>query len=219
MRLSANPNLAESQFAAGYVNWILDWDWPAAERALRLRDSARSRQPGRASDRSGTTFRNPAGTSEAAEAMRRARELGPLEPLELRAVRAGCIPGPPVSRVQSSTHVEPCSWTRQFWIGHMELAQVYAETGETDLAFEEMRDAARFSGGNSKAASVTGYLLAKIGKTSEAHEILRELEAASLERYVPPYAMALVHAGLGERDDVFEWLDKATPPATFTSFI
>ena len=26
---------------------------------------------------------------------------------------------------------------------------------------------------------------------------------------MPPYAMALVYAGLGEREAVFEWLDKA----------
>ena len=29
------------------------------------------------------------------------------------------------------------------------------------------------------------------------------------ERYLPPYAIALVHAGLGEREAVFTWLDKA----------
>ena len=29
------------------------------------------------------------------------------------------------------------------------------------------------------------------------------------ERDVPPYATALVHAGLGERDEVFAWLDRA----------
>ena len=39
--------------------------------------------------------------------------------------------------------------------------------------------------------------------------MLRTLEAVSRERYVPPYAMALVHAGLGDREAVFDWLDKA----------
>ena len=39
--------------------------------------------------------------------------------------------------------------------------------------------------------------------------MLRTLEADSRDRYVPPYAIALVHAGLGEPDAVFEWLDKA----------
>jgi hypothetical protein len=27
--------------------------------------------------------------------------------------------------------------------------------------------------------------------------------------YVPPYALALVHAGLGDADAAFEWLDRA----------
>jgi hypothetical protein len=29
------------------------------------------------------------------------------------------------------------------------------------------------------------------------------------DRYVPPYAVALVYAGLGKSDAVFEWLDRA----------
>jgi len=45
----------------------------------------------------------------------------------------------------------------------------------------------------------------------QAREVLNTLEGMSRVRYVPPYAIALVHAGLGERDAVFEWLDKAYP--------
>jgi hypothetical protein len=74
---------------------------------------------------------------------------------------------------------------------------------------EALRDATRFSGGNSKAISLRGYLLAKTGRANDAREVMRQLEANSRERYVPPYALALVHAGLGEREAVFEWLDKA----------
>ena len=96
-----------------------------------------------------------------------------------------------------------------FWIGHMQLAQAYDQLGKTDLALEALADAARFSGGNSKALSLRGYVLAKMGRVQEAREVLRTLEALSRERYVPPYAMALVNAGLSEREAVFEWLDKA----------
>ena len=45
--------------------------------------------------------------------------------------------------------------------------------------------------------------------SSKTRDVLNNLEATSRERYVPPYAMALVHAGLDERDEVFDWLDKA----------
>ena len=32
---------------------------------------------------------------------------------------------------------------------------------------------------------------------------------ASRQRYVPPYALALVHSGLGDTDAAFEWLERA----------
>lgn len=39
--------------------------------------------------------------------------------------------------------------------------------------------------------------------------MLRTLAAIARERHVPPYAMALLHAGLQEADDSFEWLGRS----------
>ena len=89
------------------------------------------------------------------------------------------------------------------------LGQALAYDGQTDLALEALADAMRLSGGNSKPTSLRGYLLARTGRVAEAREILRLLEARSKERYVPPYAFALVHAGLGDAASAFAWLDKA----------
>lgn len=57
--------------------------------------------------------------------------------------------------------------------------------------------------------ALRGYLFAKVGPAQEAGEVLATLEALSHERYVPPYAMALVHAGFNRRDAAFEWLARA----------
>jgi tetratricopeptide (TPR) repeat protein len=97
----------------------------------------------------------------------------------------------------------------EFWIGHLACAQAYEQLGENELALEALTTSARFSCQNSKTISLRGYILAKVGRLGEARALLTTLDAVSRQRYVPPYAMALVHAGLGERDAVFEWLDRA----------
>jgi hypothetical protein len=56
---------------------------------------------------------------------------------------------------------------------------------------------------------VRGYILARNGRTNEAREVLGTLHTFAKERYVPPYAMALIHAGLNEPEKAFEWLDRA----------
>ena len=85
----------------------------------------------------------------------------------------------------------------------------YEQSGHPELALDALAVAARFSGDNSKAVALSGYMLAKAGRRDEAREVLAALETLSRKRYVPPYALALVHAGLGEREAVFEWLDRA----------
>jgi tetratricopeptide (TPR) repeat protein len=97
-----------------------------------------------------------------------------------------------------------------FWVGFMQLGQAYKREGKTDLALKALMNAERFSGRNSKAVSTRGYALAKAGKTKEARDVLRTLEARSQRgQYVPAYSMALVNAGLDEPQAVFTWLDRA----------
>jgi Flp pilus assembly protein TadD len=146
--------------------------------------------------------------AEAGAALRRAREIDPLNPMNhalsshaafLARDYAGAVPF-----ARQAMVVDP-----QFWIAHFLLAQAAEQLGQTDLAFTELDKAEQLSGGNSKAVALRGYLLARLGRTREARDVLGSLEAASRDRYVPPVAMALVNAGLGDRDAVFAWLERA----------
>jgi DNA-binding winged helix-turn-helix (wHTH) protein/TolB-like protein/Flp pilus assembly protein TadD len=205
--IGLQPQLAEAQAAAGYVAWLLDWNWPAAERAFRQstqidpNSGVAWRMLGHALSQSGQR-------TEAEAALRRARELEPLDPTMLAlssqvAFQARQL-GPAVEHARRAILMDP-----DFWVGHMQLGQAYAQQGDTDLALEALADAARLSGRNSKAESLRGYVLAQRGQISQARTVLRALETEARDRYVPPYAVALIHAGLGERDEAFAWLERA----------
>ncbi len=54
-----------------------------------------------------------------------------------------------------------------------------------------------------------GYTYAVAGRRREAQETLKELKELSKRRYVSPFEIAMVYTGLGEKDQAFEWLEKA----------
>jgi TolB-like protein/DNA-binding winged helix-turn-helix (wHTH) protein/cytochrome c-type biogenesis protein CcmH/NrfG len=205
--IRANPDLAEAQFVAGYVNWVFDWDWPAAERRLRR---AIALDPGAAGHHRvlGHILSQMGRAREADAALARAAELDALDPLtpalwsQVAFQRRDAAAA--IGHARDAIRLDAT-----FWIGHMELGQAYVQTRQDDLALEALADAARLSGGNSKAISLRGYVLARAGRLAEAREVVRVLEARSKERYVPPYAFALVQAGLGDRASALAWLEKA----------
>jgi hypothetical protein len=47
------------------------------------------------------------------------------------------------------------------------------------------------------------------GKTEQAREVLKRLEAMSREQFVSPYHMAYVYTGLGETETAIGWLERA----------
>jgi tetratricopeptide (TPR) repeat protein len=145
---------------------------------------------------------------EAQSAVRRARELEPLyaahHALSAQVAFNARDYTAAIQFAQQAIVLDP-----GFWIGYLQLGQAHEQSGNSDLALDALQNAGRLSGSNSKVVALQGYLLAKLGRTDEARELLKTLEAASHERYVPPYAMALVHAGLGQRNPALECLERA----------
>jgi Flp pilus assembly protein TadD len=190
-----------------YTNWALDWDWKAAEsefrRAMTL-DASFAFTYITLGHLLSQTGRHDQGRLE----MQRARELDPLDPmahamssqLEFQARNYAAALG----HARRAIALDP-----EFWIGHIQQAQALDGMGRAAPALEALVNAGRFSGQNSKTVSLRGYVLAKAGRIDEARDVLATLEAAARERYVPPYAIALVHVGLGERDAAFASLERA----------
>jgi len=205
--ISIAPNLAEAQTSLGVLKFWLDWDWESAETAF---GNAITLDPsyGQAPRTLAILLSHKGQHDAALRAAQRARELDPLDFVHQAlsaqvAFNARDYPAA-VAFARRAVVLDP-----EFWVGHYQLAQASVQLGEVDLAFVALQKAGQFSGGNSKAIALRGYLLAKVGRTEESREVLNTLEAIARERYVPPYATALVYGGLGQLDQALDWLDRA----------
>jgi TolB-like protein/Flp pilus assembly protein TadD len=96
-----------------------------------------------------------------------------------------------------------------FAVAHGYLGQAYLAKGEYEKALRELQQALALSGNETSFKAELGNAYAVAGKKTEALAILHELLQMSAQRYVSPYSIALVYVGLGDRDQAFQWLDKA----------
>ena len=55
----------------------------------------------------------------------------------------------------------------------------------------------------------TGYALGRSGRKAEARQVLTEIMNLRRGRYLQAVVVALVHIGLGEKDEAFFWLEEA----------
>lgn len=205
--LNADPELAEVQTSLGFLKFWLHWDWIVAERAYRKAISLDPNYP--LSHRMlGIVLSHMGRHEEARTAMQRARELDPRyamhQALSSQVAFAAREYSAAAAFAKQAIIVNP-----EHWIGHFQLAQVQVQLGNTDLALDALNNAGRLSGGNTKSIALRGYLFAKMARFNDALEVLNTLEAISRERYVPPYAMALVHAGLEQHDSALHCLERA----------
>jgi TolB-like protein/Tfp pilus assembly protein PilF len=94
-------------------------------------------------------------------------------------------------------------------LARLTLGWSYALRGRHDEAIPEFQKAVVGWQGAVFPTAVLGHAYAAAGKEDAAREVLNRLLARSKTDYVSPYEIAMIYAGLSDRDRAFEWLEKA----------
>ena len=202
--LQLDESLAEAHAVNAYIRAYYEWDWRAAEqefrRALELRpnyaDAYFSYSRFLASRRR---------FDEAIAQLGHALELDPLS-LSLQTNRSllDYFAGRYDKAKQGLMEVLKSDSTDR--LSRWGLALVAEQQGRVDEAIAILE---RLGGTSLNTKSSLGHAYGLAGRARQARNVLRVLQTAAERSYVPSYFFALVHAGLGERDQALRYLEKA----------
>ena len=108
-----------------------------------------------------------------------------------------------IEQCRKILELDPSSFPARRYLGlAYEAKGMYAE------AIAEFQTGVKLSGSPLMLA-LLGHAYAASGKTAEAKQVLNDLQQLQDQRYVSPYTVAAIHAGLGDQDQAFKWLEKA----------
>jgi TolB-like protein/DNA-binding winged helix-turn-helix (wHTH) protein/Tfp pilus assembly protein PilF len=205
--LELDNTLAEAQTSLATVRFNYDWDWNAAasgfRRAVELNPSYAT-----AYQRNSLYLMSMGRTSESIAEMNRAHDLDPLSvsmnfSLGWRLYMAREY-DQAIEQLRNTIDMDP-----DFVLPHLVLGQAYEQKKMYDQAIAELRRAADISQSSPPAIAALARIYAVSGRTSEARKLLDQLMEQSKKRYVSPFYVAIVYAGLGENDQALDWIEKA----------
>jgi len=96
-----------------------------------------------------------------------------------------------------------------FFSTRVKLGWVCEQQAKYEQAIDQFKIALALSGEDANVLALLGNCYALSGKTEEAKKIINNLIATSKQRYISPYWIAMIYACLGEKDNAFNWLNKA----------
>jgi len=95
-----------------------------------------------------------------------------------------------------------------FFIAHMTLGTALFEKGDKAAGIEEL-EKAKMLEPTPHLKGLLGYFYAKSGRKEDARRLLAEIKDQAKVRYVAPYWIGMIYAGLDEKDEAFAWFEKA----------
>jgi len=208
--LEIDDTLAEGHTSLARIKSSFDWDWPAAEeefkRAIDLNPNYAT-----AHHLYGRHLMIMGRFDEAAVEIRRASELDPLSLIINADLSAPLFLARQYDRAIESLR-KTLEMDPNFALAHVRLGGAYEFKGMYEEAIAEYQRAIDLSGSsadNPVMSALLAHAYAESGRGDQARDILDRLKEQSQRGYVSPYDIAEVHAALGEKDQAFEWLEKA----------
>ena len=204
--LVLDARLARAHASLGRTAMIFDWDWPTAawhfERAIAL-------DPGEATTHQWHAY-FLSGVSRHDEAIAEARRAVAAEPLSLTANTAlGYVlylarrHDEAASQLERTLTIDP-----DFAQARRDLALVHVQQGRIREAVVELTRVATLNDGSAAAQAELAWAQALSGDLVSARQRLADLERRRTTGYVPPDALALGYAGVGETDQAVSWLQR-----------
>jgi tetratricopeptide (TPR) repeat protein len=207
LALQSDPNSAEANTSDAQAKFWFDWEFKGVEdtarRAIKLNENYTLAYLWLAH-----VLSNTGRHEEALAIMQQALVLDPLS-LILGALYGQFLyhagrNSESIEQFKLTLGMEP-----RFWVGQICAAKVYEKVGMYSEALVACEHAWEFSGGNTEALSLAGYVHAVSGDSAKAEATLHQMLELKKSRYVPPYNIALLLAGLGQSETALQWLEQA----------
>jgi eukaryotic-like serine/threonine-protein kinase len=204
--LDLDPDVAEGHEAMGHVKMLYDWDWTGAEaefkRAIELNPNYAL-----AHQRYAIQLATLERIDEATIEIKRAQEIDPLS-LIINTDAALIL------FLKGAYHeaIDQCYKTLEldpnFSVAHFQLGLSFEQLGQYDEAIEAFGRGVTLSADRS-FLTAPAYTYAISGRREQAQKMLNAVLELSEHRYVSPYRIAIVYAGLNETEEAFKWVMKA----------
>ncbi len=201
--LQLDETLPEAHFSLALVKWWSDWEWAGAENEFRR---AMELNPHHAIARAVfSDFLTAQGRfEEALEQAERALELDPLSLYVNGAMGKALFHARQYDRAlaayQKTLELDPDSART-----HRNLGRVLLQQGKYSEAIAELRKAYAREQHYYFLADL-GHAYAVAGRRNEARQTLIALQRISREKYLSPFYIAKIHAGLGETKQALKLL-------------